>query len=63
MNKAFFLTIAAAFLGAGPFGGSTSAQVLISAGSSYTQNFDSLASSGVPPANTNWTDNSTIPGW
>jgi len=40
-----------------------SAQILVSAGSPYTQNFDSLASSGAPPADTNWTDNTTIPGW
>jgi hypothetical protein len=40
-----------------------SAQILVSAGSPYTQNFDSLASPSVPPADTNWTDNSTIPGW
>jgi hypothetical protein len=41
----------------------SSAQILVSSGSPYTQNFDSLANSGAPPADTNWTDNSTIPGW
>src|ERR1700690_4019849 len=40
-----------------------SAQILVSSGSPYTQNFDSLANSGAPPADTNWMDNSTIPGW
>jgi hypothetical protein len=38
----------------------SSAQVLMSAGSPYTQSFDTLASSGT--ANT-WTDNSTLRGW
>jgi hypothetical protein len=42
---------------------SSSAQILVSSGSPYTQNFDSLANSGAPPADTNWTDNLTIPGW
>jgi hypothetical protein len=36
------------------------AQILVSAGSPYTQNFDSLATTGT--ANT-WADNSTLPGW
>jgi hypothetical protein len=44
MNKPFSLTIAAALLGASFFGGSAPAQVPISAGT-YTQNFNSLASS------------------
>lgn len=35
-----------------------SAQILMSGGG-YSQNFDSLASSGTP----SWTDNSTLPGW
>jgi endonuclease/exonuclease/phosphatase family metal-dependent hydrolase len=35
-----------------------SAQILVSTGT-YSQNFDSLASSGSP----SWTDNSTLPGW
>ncbi len=37
-------------------------QVLYVGGTTYTQNFDSLANS---PTNTNisWTDNSTLPGW
>ena len=39
------------------------AQILVSSGSPYTQNFDSLANSGAPPADTNWTDDLTIPGW
>jgi hypothetical protein len=41
----------------------SSAQILVSSGSPYTQDFDSLANSGAPPADTNWMDNSTIPGW
>ena len=55
--------VVAACLTAGLFVESASGQILFSAGSPYTQDFDSLASSGAPPANTNWTDNSTIPGW
>jgi len=38
----------------------TQAQILFSAGSPYTQNFDSLASSG---STVTWTDNSTLVGW
>ena len=37
----------------------TKAQVLLSGGT-YSQNFDTLA---MPGGNTNWTDNSTLPGW
>ena len=59
MNRTFALTIAAALLGGSPFFRSTSAQVPISAGT-YTQNFNSLASSGAGLA---WTDGSTLPGW
>lgn len=35
------------------------AQILFSAGTNYSQNFDGLASSGTP----NWTNNLTLPGW
>lgn len=35
-------------------------QVLLSKGTSYTQNFDALASSG---SSAPWTDNVTLPGW
>ena len=64
MNTNLVLSlVVAACLNAGIFIESASAQILASAGSPYTQNFDSLANSGVPPADTNWTDNSTIPGW
>lgn len=38
---------------------SVSAQILISSGN-YTQNFDSLATSGTSNP---WTDNATLPGW
>jgi hypothetical protein len=37
---------------------SAHAQILFSAGSPYTQNFDSLGTVGSP-----WTDNSTLPSW
>ncbi len=40
-------------------GTSADAQILMSAGT-YSQNFDSLASSG---SSNPWTDNSTLPGW
>ena len=52
--------VVAACLTAGLFVESASGQILFSAGSPYTQDFDSLASSGT--TNT-WTDNSTLPGW
>jgi hypothetical protein len=35
------------------------AQINLSGGLAYTQNFDTLASSGTPA----WADNSTLPGW
>jgi hypothetical protein len=52
--------LTALLLGASLFIQSASAQILVSAGSPYTQNFDSLATTGT--ANT-WNDNSTLPGW
>ncbi len=39
---------------------SSPAQILMSGGA-YSQNFDTLATSGAAPAT--WTDNSTLPGW
>ena len=61
MKRTLLLNVvAAAGISAGLFIQSASAQILVSAGSPYTQNFDSLASTGT--ANT-WTDNSTLPGW
>ena len=52
--------VVAACLTAGLFVESASGQILFSTSSPYTQDFDSLASSGT--TNT-WTDNSTLPGW
>jgi hypothetical protein len=61
MKRTFPLNLAAAaLLSAGLFIQSASAQILVSAGSPYAQNFDSLASTGTANA---WTDNSTLPGW
>jgi hypothetical protein len=48
----------AAFLAAGLFAESVSAQIRFSAGSPYTQNFDSLGT-----VSNAWTDNITLPGW
>jgi uncharacterized protein len=39
---------------------SAQAQVLLSSGLTYSQNFDSLASSG---SSGSWSDNTTLPGW
>jgi hypothetical protein len=61
MNRSLVLSlVVAACLNAGIFIESASAQILVSAGSPYTQNFDSLVSTGT--ANT-WEDNTTLPGW
>ena len=59
MKRTLLSTIAAALLGADPFATSTSAQIPISAGP-YSQNFNSLASSGTANA---WVDGTTLPGW
>ena len=62
MKRTLFPTIvAAALLSASLFIQSTSAQVLMSAGNSYSQDFNTLASQS--SQGTNWTDNITIPGW
>jgi hypothetical protein len=42
------------------FAFSTQAQILLSGGLSYSQNFDSLPSTGTSGT---WTDNSVLPGW
>src|ERR1035437_6524135 len=61
MNRSLVLSlVVAACLNAGIFIESASAQILVSAGSPYTQNFDSLVSTGT--ANT-WEDNTTLSGW
>ena len=61
MKRTFLPTIVTtALLGAGLFSQSASGQILASAGSTYTQNFDALANSGT--ANP-WLDNSTLAGW
>jgi len=59
MKKALSFTLNTALLGSGLLMVPASAQILVSAGSPYTQNFDSLASSGTP----GWSDNTTLPGW
>jgi hypothetical protein len=39
------------------------AQVLLSEGMIYRQNFDALAGSAAPGATVDWTNNATLPGW
>ena len=51
--------LATAALAAIFFARPLSAQILLSAGTNYSQNFDSLVNSGNP----NWTNNITLPGW
>jgi hypothetical protein len=38
-------------------------QVLLSAGTNYTQNFDSLENSASGKTSASWTNNATLPGW
>ena len=59
MKRTLLLNITAAtLLSASVLPQSASAQILVSAGSPYTQNFDSLGS-----VSNAWTDSSTLPGW
>lgn len=63
MKRTFLpIILTAALLSAGWFIHSASAQISISSlpGGSYTQDFDSLSSSGTTNA---WLDNTTLPGW
>jgi hypothetical protein len=62
MKRTLFPTIVmAALLSASLFTEPASAQVLMSAGTTYSQDFNTLASQS--SQGTNWTDNITIPGW
>jgi len=51
----------ATFLVVGAFATASNGQILLSSGLTYSQNFDSLASSAVTTVP--WTDNSTLLGW
>ena len=52
------LVITSILFGAGLLLAPASAQILVSAGSPYTQNFDALGT-----VSNGWTDNVTLPGW
>src|SRR5215831_4541847 len=57
MKRIFAIVAAASAVSLG-----SHAQVLLSGGLTYSQNFDSLASSSTT-ATVPWTDNTTLPGW
>ena len=59
--KKLLIARAALVLAAVLFVPTSSAQILMSWGTNYTQDFNTLASS--TSGDTNWVDNTTLPGW